>query len=146
MYSLSLMATALQATWMWSGGGAGTLPLWVQPGWVLAPVLWLSECSGLVFHSVCSAVVQVSTKEVEFKTVYKRRALKEALLEEVYPPSITLKAVHSKMPEHLRCPRLIHLHVSGTKSGRLTFPVEVSEEKECECVPCVWYMVILRIL
>ena len=97
---------------------------------------------------VCSAVAQVSTKEVEFKTVYKRRALKEALVEEVYPPSITLKALHSKMPEHLRCPRLIHLHVSGTKSGCLTFPVEVSEEKECECEPCVWYTwsYILRIL
>ena len=79
-------------------------------------------------------MVQVSGKEVEFKTVYKRHALKEAVIEEVYPPSITVKAVHSKVPEHLRCPRLIHLLVSGTKSGRLTFPVEVSEEKECEFV------------
>ena len=101
------------------------------------PVLWLPECSGLVLHSVCSAVVQVSAKEVEYKTVYKRRALKEAVIEEVYPPSITVKDVHSEIQRHLRCPRLIHLHASGTKSGRLTFPVEVSEEKECEFVRLV---------
>ena len=137
MYSLSLMATTLKATWMWSGGWAGMLPLLVQPGWVLAPVLWLPECSGLVFHSVCSAVAQVSAKEVEFKTVYKRHALKEAVIEEVYPPSITVKAIHREIPRHLRCPRFIHLHVSGAKSGCLTFPVEVSEEKECECVRLV---------
>ena len=37
----------------------------------------------------------------------------------------------------LRRPRLIHRHVSGIQSGRLTFPVEVSEEKECECVSLV---------
>ena len=83
---------------------------------------------------MCSAVVQVSAKEVKFKKVYRRRALKEAVIEEVYPPSITVKAVHSKVPEHLRRPRFIRLFISGTKQGRLTFPVEVSEEKECEFV------------
>ena len=81
-------------------------------------------------------MVQVSVKDVEFKRVYRRRALKEAVMEEVYPPSITVKAVHSIVPEHLRCPRLIHLLISGTKSGPLTFPVEVSE-KECEFVSLV---------
>ena len=94
--------------------------------------------SGVCGNPLCVyvAVVQVPTKEVEYKTVYKRRALKEAVVEEVYPPSITVKAVHSDVPRHLRCPCLIHLHVSGAKSGRLTFPVEVSE-KECECVSLV---------
>ena len=86
---------------------------------------------------MCSAVVQVSAKDVEFKTVYRRRALKEAVIEEVYPPSITLKAVHSKVPEHLRCPRLIRLLISGTKPSHLKFPVEVFEEKECEFVSLV---------
>ena len=86
---------------------------------------------------MCSAVVQVSAKEVKFKKVYRRRALKEAVIEEVYPPSITVKAVHSKVPEHLRRPRFIRLFISGTKQGRLTFPVEVSEEKECEFVSLV---------
>ncbi len=86
---------------------------------------------------MCSAVVQVSAKEIEFKRVYKRRALKEAVMEEIYPPSITLKVVHSKVPEHLRCPRFIHLLISGTKPGQLTFPVEVSEEKECEFISLV---------
>ena len=79
-------------------------------------------------------LVQVSAKEVDFKRVYRRHALKEAVIEEVYPPSITVKAVHSTVPEHLRCRRLIHLLISETKSGRLTFPVEVFEEKECEFV------------
>ena len=86
---------------------------------------------------MCSAVVQVSAKEVEFKRVYRRHALKEAVIEEVYPPSITLKAIHSTVPEHLRCPRFIHLLISGTKSSRLTFPIKVFEEKECECVSLV---------
>ena len=69
--------------------------------------------------------------------MYGCRALKEAVIEEVYPPSMTLKAICSDMPRHLRCPRLIHLHVSGTTSGVLTFPFEVSEEKECEFVSLV---------
>ena len=98
-----------------------------------------------MLHSlcVCSAVAQVSAKEVEFKTVYKRhRALKEAVIEEVYPPSITVKAVHNEIPRRLRHPRLrhsrlIHLHISGTQSGCLTFPVEVSEEKEREFLSLV---------
>ena len=89
-------------------------------------------------------MAQVSTKEVEYKTVYQCCALKEAVIEEMYPPFFAVTAIHSEIPRHLRCPRLIHLHVSGTKSGCLTFPVKVSEEKECECVPCVWYMVIRR--
>ena len=87
---------------------------------------------------VCSAVVQVSTKEVEYKTVYQCRTLKEAVIEEMYPPFFAVKAIHSEIPRHLRCPRFIQLNVSGTKSGRLTFPVEVSEEKECECVSLVY--------
>ena len=86
---------------------------------------------------MCSAVVQVSAKEVEFKRVYKHRALKEAVIEEVYPPSITLKAIHSKVPEHLRYSRLVHLLISGTKPSQLTFPVKVFEEKECEFVSLV---------
>ena len=97
-----------------------------------------------MLHSlcVCSAVVQVSTKEVKFKTVYKRCALREAVIEEVYPPSITVKAVHSEIPRRLRRPhlrhsRLIRLHVNGTQSGCLTFPVEVSEEKKREFLSLV---------
>ena len=86
---------------------------------------------------MCSAAVQVSAKDVEFKRVYRRHALKEAVIEEVYPPSITLKAIHSKVPEHLRRPRFVHLLISGTKPSQLTFPVEVFEEKECEFVSLV---------
>ena len=77
--------------------------------------------------------------------VYRHRALKEAVIEEVYPPSITLEAVHSKVPEHLRCTRFVHLLISGTKLGRLTIPVEVSEEKECEFVSLVCGTYSLRI-
>ena len=81
--------------------------------------------------------VKVSEKDVEYKRIYQRHALKQAVIAEAYPPSITVKAVHSQVPEHLRCPRLIHLHVSGTKSGGLTFPVEVSEEREGKFVHLV---------
>ena len=119
---------------MWSRERAGTPPLLVQTGWVLSPILCCQSGEVGVPHCMCSAVVQVSPKDVEFKRVHRRHALKEAVLEEIYPPSITVKAVHSKVPEHLRCPRFIHLLISGTKSGQLTFPVEVSEEKECEFV------------
>ena len=63
------------------------------------------------------------------------------MIEEVYPPSITVKAVSSQVPEHLRCPRHVCLRVSGTSKGGLTFPVEVFEEKEGELYElCVWYV------
>ena len=63
------------------------------------------------------------------------------MIEEVYPPSITVKAVSSQVPKHLRRPRHVCLRVSGTSKGELTFPVEVSEEKEGELYElCVWYV------
>ena len=79
-------------------------------------------------------------KDAEYKRVYQQDALKQAVIAEAYPPSITVKAVHSQVPEHLRCPRLIHLHVSGTTSGGLIFPVEVSEEREGKFVHLVYYL------
>ena len=116
----------------WDASTVGPNRVSAFPSLVLSE--WWGWCTTLC---MCSAVLQVSAKEVEFKRVYRRRALKEAVIEEVYPPSITLKAIHSTVPEHLRCPRFIHLLISGTKSGRLTFPIKVSEEKECECVSLV---------
>ena len=82
--------------------------------------------------------MKVSVKDVEYKRVYQRDALKQAVIAEVYPPSITVTAVHSEVPKHLRCPRFIHLHVSGTTSGGLTFPVEIPEEKEGEFAHLVY--------
>ena len=124
---------------MWVERGRGWDASTVGPNRVGAfPSLVLSEWQGrCATLCMCSAVVQVSAKEVEFKTVYRCHALREAVKEEVYPPSITVKTVHNTIPEHLRCRRLIHLLISGTKSGCLTFPVEVFEEKECECVSLV---------
>ena len=65
------------------------------------------------------------------------------MIEEVYPPSITVIAVSSQVPEHLRRPRHVCLRVSGTSKGGLTFPVKVFEEKEGElyelCVRYIYY-------
>lgn len=81
--------------------------------------------------------MKISVNDVEYKRVYQRDALKEAVIAEAYPPSITVTAIHSEVPEHLRCPKLIRLHVSGTTSGGLTFPIWVTE-KEGESVKLVY--------
>ena len=80
----------------------------------------------------CCPTVKVSVEDVEYKRVYKRDALKEAVKAEAYPPSITVKVLQNKVPEGLINQKFIHLFISGTTSGGLTFPVEVVEEKERE--------------
>ena len=77
-------------------------------------------------------------KDVEYKRVYQRDALKQAVIAEAYPPSITVKVMQNKVPEGLINHKFLHLFVSGTKSGPLTFPVEVIEEKESEFVNIVY--------
>ena len=78
--------------------------------------------------------VKVSVEDVEYKQVYERDALKEAVKAEAYPPSITVKVIQDKVPEDLMFHRFFRLFISGTSSGGLTFPVEVVEEKEREFV------------
>ena len=68
-------------------------------------------------------------KDVEYKRIYQRDALKQAVIAEAYPPSITVKVMQSKVPEGLINHKFFHLFVSGTTSGPLTFPMEVIKEK-----------------
>ena len=77
-------------------------------------------------------------ENVEYKRIYQRGALKQTVVAEAYPPSITVKVMQSKVPERLINHKFIHLFVSGTTSGPLTFPMEVIEEKESEFVNIVY--------
>ena len=80
-------------------------------------------------------------KDVEYKRIYQRDALKQAVIAEAYPPpppSITVKVMQSKVTEGLINHKFFYLFVSGTTSGPLTFPMEVIKEKESEFVNIVY--------
>ena len=69
--------------------------------------------------------------------MYKPGELRGHVIEEVYPPSITVEVTQSEMPRALKRHRIIHLLVCGTKVDPLTFPIHVYE-KEGEFVTCTY--------
>ena len=88
--------------------------------------------------------MKVLASDVEYKKVYQRDALKQAVIAEAYPSSITVKVMQSKVPEELIYHKFFHLLIHGTASGPLTFPVEVIEEKEGEFVNIVYGMYMFK--
>ena len=78
--------------------------------------------------------VKVGTHNIEYKKRYEgddsETELQFAVEEHMYPPAISLRVVHSKVPEHLQTHKHILLHIHGAKEGVMNFPIDFFVEKE----------------
>lgn len=75
---------------------------------------------------------KVGPQDIEYKKQFKgdEMTLKEAVEENLYPPTISVKVQHSEVPEHPKLCRCIKLHVHGAMEGVMNFPIHVYEDKE----------------